>query len=119
MIESVISLTDIVLVGVFILLILIVVTLGRRIKRIRVLAAMVKVDVEFGPTAEELEVNRMRSQVESLIATAASNNSALGYDYTPPKVIEGTAERVPSYPPALFQALPAPPPPSWGSPPSA
>ena len=122
MIGSIINLTDIALFGVFILAALIIVSLGRRVRRIRVTAGgVVKLDVDFGPTEEEVQIAMMSSRVQLQAAVAASNNSALNPDIDmPSKVIEGRAERLLNYPPPpRREALPPPPPPSWLPSPSA
>src|ERR1035438_3023147 len=128
MFESVISLTSIALLGIFILLMLIVVTLGRRIRRIRVGAGVITVLVEFGLTPEELEAEvigslvRLRAMTRTdaefrILATPilnrylSSGNNMSGYgSYIEPRVIAGHTERVLNYPPP---PPPRPLPPPW------
>ena len=130
MFESLISLTSIALLGVFILLVLIIVTLGRRIRRIRVSAGVITVLVEFGLTPEELEAEVISSLVRLRAMTGtdtefrilaepilnrylSSSNSTSRYGgYIEPRVIQGRTERVLNYPPPPPpRPLPAPPPP--------
>jgi hypothetical protein len=126
-----------ILLGVFILLVLIIVSLGKRIRVIRVTAGVVTVLVEFGLTPEELEAEIMSNLVRLRTAAATDiefrrlaepiifkylsrNNNPRDRDiYMPRKMIRGRAENGRNYlpppppplPPAARSAPPPPPPP--------
>jgi hypothetical protein len=126
MLDSITNLTGAIFVGGFILLVLIIVTLGRRIKRIRVSAGVVTVLVEFGLTPEELEAEVMSNLVKlRAIATTdaefwviaapiiskylANTNNVLDSSIYPRKTIRGSVEGIPGY--LATGPLPSPPPP--------
>lgn len=133
-----INLSSIALIGIFILLILIIVMLGRRMKRIRVTAGIITVLVEFGLTPEELEAEVIGNLVrlQSIVRTdtefrslaepilekylSSRNRAPCRGGYIGPKKIRGQVERTLNYPPPPppLRALPPPPPPSsWLPPP--